>query len=424
MKPNEPLYKLGLFMMPNVWRNAKIDIGAASIVSLFNVVINQFYITFAIQQGATHLQVGLLSAAPAFGLLFSPLWAQWVEKARNPLPFVVVPNLIGRLLMLLPAFFPVAGVFLGTSFLYQLLMGINATAYAALVPRMYPADIRGRLLGYVRVAMGCLMIPLAYAVGSWADWSGPSGPLFAAVAAGVTSILLFTRLKLPAAANGESEAGAAIEASAGNGATSAKGAKRFSLRDQWQLVSGNRMLLVFLVATMFSGFGNMLASPLYQIVQVDVLELSNVQIGYARVGYFAGLLLTYFLGGRLIDRFDLKYILFGGIAAYAVVPFLYGAWGTYSAVIAGNAVQGIGEAIWDFGILSFLLRIVPGREATLFGLHLMMFGFRGTLGPLTSTLLTSQVSITSLLLISAAIAAAGSVLFWYGTRKRGALAGG
>ncbi|MBB3109742.1 MFS family permease [Paenibacillus phyllosphaerae] len=400
MKPKTQFVKFGMTMTPRVWLNARIDLGATCLFSLFNVVLNQFYVPFAIQQGASNLQVGLLSAAPAIGLIFSPLWANWIEKTNHPLPFVVIPNLIGRMLLFFPALFPSPEVYVMVALLFQLLMGIQAPAYASLVSRMYPGDIRGRLMGYVRVAMGILMIPLAYTVGHWADQSGPMGPLIAASIAGTSSILLFRGLKVQK-----------------QKPKPAGSVKRFSFQEQWQLVKGNRPLAVFLGATTLAGFGNMLANPLYQIIQVDVLDLSNVQIAFARIAYYCGLLTTFLIAGWMIDRFDIKYTLMFGIGAYAVVPALYGLWGSYAAVIVGNGIQGIGEAIWDIGILAFVFRLAPGREAAVFGIHLMLFGVRGTIGPILSSSLADSLSLSTLLVAASICGIIGTSLFIMGNKS-------
>ncbi|GLX65965.1 MFS transporter [Paenibacillus glycanilyticus] len=401
METKGSVYKLGIQMTPRVWFNARIDLSATLLFSIFNVVLNQFFMPFAIQEGANNLEVGLLSAAPAVGLLFSPFWAAWIEKTGNPKPFVIIPNVIGRLLIIFPALFAHPSVYVVTAMAFQILMGIQAPAYASLVARMYPSNVRGRLMGYVRVASGALMIPLAYIVGSWADSAGPSGPLITASIFGVASIFLFNSLRLP-------KQPVPLQS---------RNAAKFSLKDQWSLVSGNRKLAVFLAATTFAGFGNMLSNPLYQIIQVQVLELSNVQIGFARISYFAGLLLTYLIAGRLIDRIDIKHVLLCGISAYAIVPMLYGVWGTYAAVIVGNGIQGVGEAIWDIGILAFVSRLAPGREAAVFGVHLMLFGVRGTVGPLLGAGLSDSVSLTMLLVIASIFGWVGTALFLLGNRK-------
>ncbi|MGO4546970.1 MFS transporter [Paenibacillus sp. 2TAB23] len=407
-KASPRFMKFGMPMTENVWRNARIDLGASCLFSLFNVVMNQFYIAFAIQQGASRFEIGLLAAAPAIGLLFSPFWATLIERANNPKPFVMIPNAVGRMLLLLPAIFAYPSVYVVAALLFQLLMGIQSPAYAALISQMYPSDLRGRLMGYVRVAMGGIMIPLALLVGSWSDAFGPSGPLIAASVIGLLSIGLFNKIKLP------------IQEPKQTPIVLQK-TSRFPLKEQWKLVKENRTLGVFLAATTFAGFGNMLANPLYQIIQVKVLELSNIEIGFARVAYYTALLLTFLIAGWMIDRIHIKYTLLCGIAAYAIVPMLYGLWGTYAAVITGNAIQGIGEAIWDIGILAFVFRLAPGREAMVFGLHLMLFGVRGSIGPILSGTLSNSVSLTVLLVIASICGWIGTLLFVSGNWKRNPL---
>ncbi|MFC3345777.1 hypothetical protein ACFOHW_25755 [Paenibacillus abyssi] len=95
--------KLKLQLGEHAWHNFRYDVGASVIFSFFNVVFNQFYIPMAIQQGASHIQVGFLAAAPAIGLLFSPLWAAWIERT-SPKPFMIIPNLIARSLIILRLF--------------------------------------------------------------------------------------------------------------------------------------------------------------------------------------------------------------------------------------------------------------------------------------------------------------------------------
>lgn len=386
---------------PVAWHNFRCDLAASALFSLFNVVFNQFYIPMAIRQGATDLQVGILAAAPAIGLLFSPLWASWIQRTGSPKPFVIYPNLIGRALILLPALFGVPFVYMATALALHLLMGIQAPAYAALVSRMYPPQQRGRLLGNVRVAMGSLMIPLAYLVGYWTDVAGPGGPLALASLTGILSILLFARVR-------EAEPAAAPPAAA----------KRLSLRAQWELVRGNRALMIFYLATTFAGFGNLLANPLYQIIQVDRLALTDVQIGMARVVYYACLLTTYLAIGWAIDRFSAGRTIVYGVAAYAVVPILYAFVPGYPTVLIGSGVQGIGDAIWDIGILSFVNSIAPGREAVVFGLHLMLFGIRGTAAPLLGTSLSGSVPLMWLLIVASCCGWLGTLFLLAGSRGK------
>jgi len=373
---------------PEAWHNFHCDLAASLIYSLFNVVFNQFYIPMAIRQGATELQVGILAAAPAIGLLFSPLWASLIQRS-SPKLYVIIPNLLGRLLILLPAFFGAPIVFVVVTLVFHLLMSIQAPAYASLVTRIYPPPLRGRLMANVRVAMVLLMIPLAYLVGVWTDAVGPGRPLAAAAIPGAISILMFWRLR---------EKAPERPAPAG----------RLTFRGQWGLVRENRKLRIFFLATFVTGFGNMVAVPLYQIVQVDRLGLSDVQIGTARVVYFVFLLAAYFICGRMIDRYSADRTIVYGVGLCGFIPMLYAVAPGYATVLICSAMQGTVDAIWDIGILAFVNRVAPGREAVVFGLHMMLFGIRGTTGPLLSTALAGTVPLAWLLM--------GAAVFgWLGT---------
>ncbi|TBL77825.1 MFS transporter [Paenibacillus thalictri] len=374
----------GLRMSGPTWWNFRWDFLASCMYSFFNVMFNQFYMPLAIQYGAGKFQVGLLAAAPAIGLLLSPVWAGIIEKKNRPKPFVVWPNIVGRALIIVPAFYSVPWAFVSIAILFHMLMGIQAPAYASLVTRMYPPEQRGRLMGNVRVAMGLLMIPLAYVAGRWIDSSGATAPLTLGGVTGALAILAFARVR-------ESEP-----------VRQKPVKKTATFLEQLQLVKDNRALAVFLGATTLSGFGNMLASPLYSLIQVHDLALSNVQIGYIRMAYFTCLLISYMVMGWVIDRFSPKTAMCFGIAAYSTAPLLYGLIGNYPAAITAGGFQGIGDAIWDIGCMAYVFRVARGREAVVFGLHLMLFGFRGTIGPLLSTSL-SGIASYSLILLAASL---------------------
>ncbi|AEI42020.1 MFS transporter [Paenibacillus mucilaginosus] len=390
----------GLRMSRDTWHNFRWDVAAASVFSLFNVVFNQFYIPIALRHGASDFEVGLLAAAPAVGLLFSPAWAGLME-GRSPKPFFLLPNLIGRLLLIIPALYSTPVMFVLTAFLFHLLMGIQAPAYAALMTRLYPADQRGRLMGNVRVIMGLLMLPLAWVTGLWIDASGSSGPLLVAAVTGALSLIAFQQVReVPRFfAGGKGEA------------------LRLSLFGQLRLLRGNRPVLIFLAATSLAGFGNMLASPLYAIYQVNELGLSNAQIGYLRMAYFACMLLAYLIAGWAIDRFSPQAVMACGLTAMTTVPFLYGLVGTFPAVLAASGIQGISDAVWDIGCMAFVFHFARGREAVVFGLHLMLFGIRGTAGPLIGTSLNGAMPFGGMMLFVGALGLAGLLLF-LGSRIR------
>lgn len=411
-------------LSPAAWRNFQFDLAASAIYSLFNVVFNQFYIPMAIDAGASDFQVGILSAAPAIGLMLSPLWSGWIETG-SPKKFTIFPNMIGRALILVPALLVSPWAFVVTALAYQLLMGMQAPAYPALMARVYPAEYRGRLLGYVRVVMGILMIPLASLVGIWSDRHGSGGPLAFAAVAGVVSILIYfglKELKQGSGKQGAKEEEPSDTASAKDKQSaprsSGKAGGRMSLREQWQYARSNRPLVIFLVASTFSGFGNILSQPLYQIIQKDHLALSFSEIGTARTTYYTCLLIAYFVIGILIDKYNPAKVVLWGLGAFALVPLLYGMSESFPVVLIGSGIQGIGDAIWDIGIMAYVFRLAPGKEATVFGLHLLLFGIRGTIGPLLSTALSGTVPFPVMLFAASVCGWIGVGVFYFFTTSR------
>ncbi|GIQ61644.1 hypothetical protein PACILC2_02120 [Paenibacillus cisolokensis] len=93
------------------------------------------------------------------------------------------------------------------------------------------------------------------------------------------------------------------------------------------------------------------------------------------------------------------------------MPMLYGFSESYPVVLIGSGIQGIGDAIWDIGIMAYVFRLAPGREATVFGLHLLLFGIRGTIGPLLSTGLSETLPFSIMLFAASICGWVGVVIF-------------
>lgn len=402
MEAQASVLVFGMRMSRQARQNFRWDFVAAAIFSLFNVVFNQFYIPIAIRSGATDLQVGLLSAAPAIGLLFSPLWAGLAERGRAKY-YVGIPNMIGRLLVFIPALYASPWMFVGIALCYQMLQGIQAPAYATLMTQIYPADVRGRIMGYVRVAMGLMMIPLAFTVGIWIDRAGSFYPLLIGSLTGFFSIFLFMMVKEEQPV----QSGAGVK-------------KRATFSQQLQILRSNRPLVLFLTATTLSGFGNMLANPLYNIIQVQRLELSNMDIGLVRISYFAMLLLAYLFMGGIIDRYSPKLVMKVCITCHVMCPLLYGIFGTYPAVLTASGLQGVADASWDLGCMAYVFRLAPGKEGIVFGLHLMLFGIRGSIGPLLGTGLNGVIPMWVILISASCFCLCGLFTIIWGKDKSNA----
>lgn len=392
----ENIKKFGLWMNRTVWSNFRIDLTAAFFISFFNIMLYQFFIPLAIINGASNVQVGIISAAPAIGLLLTPLWAAIIEK-RHPMPYIFYPNLVAKILIVLPAFFPKGWIFVLTALLIFIIMNIQSPAYANLMTRTYPSELRGRLMSYARIAGSVMAVPLVFLIGHWIDQSGGRWPLVVAAITGVVNIFIFVRIKCTE-----------------HHTPNLEDKPHSTIRDQLQLVKQNRELAIFLAATMLIGFGNLLASPLYPIIQVEKLELTIAQIGYTRIISSCFMIVSYFTMGWVIDRLSPKTALLFGFAGTIIVPVLYALFGNYPVILVASGFQGFSDAVWDLGVLAYLLRLIPERAAVVFGLYLLLFGIRGTIAPLVSTSLIQSVSLEMMLTAAALISFIGVIIFAFG----------
>ncbi len=388
-------------MNDTVRRNFRWELSSAVLGCLFLVVYAQFYVPIAIQHGATNLQVGLMTAAGPIGLLLSPIWASMINN-RRPLPYVIYPNMLARLLILLPALHAAPWMFLLATFAMSVLIGVQAPAYASLMANVYPSELRGRLMGYVRVASGVLMLPAVYMVGRWMDRAGGSGPMLAAGVLGFLAFLMFFGMK---------------EAN-----TQLVSQSRITFREQLRILAGNRWLLLFFGTTTIVGFHHMLSLPLYPIIQVNVFQLTNVEIGYIRIAYYLMLMLGFLIIGSVVDKHSPITALLISFACHMMVPLLYAMPGNYPAAIIAGGAQGLGDACWEIGCMNTIFRYAPGKEAVFFGLHLLLHGIRGTIAPMLGTTLMDVLPLAYIFTYSVLWIAVGFVVLLFGSRllaKRG-----
>lgn len=390
--------RFGMDMKRVTWFNFRIDFSASILFALYNVVVNQFYTPMAIRHGISNVEVGLLTAAPAIGSLLSPLWAAMMGR-RSPMPFIFWPNLLARLSICVVGLWLSPLMFVAVALFVNFLGAIQAPAYPALMPRIYPGRLRGRLMGYVRVAQCLFLVPLALIVGAWLHVDGDMWPLICASALGVASLILFTAVRQ-------------VEPQPPHAAEDLHHTPGFAahIKGQWRLVKTTAGLGAFLVATSLTGFGNLVGAPLFQIYQIHVLNLNNFQIGETRMAYYALLLIAYFALGWVIDKVSPRHALLWGMAAYAMMPILYAAFGSFGAVLAASGFQGIGDAAWDIGLMAYVFQMAPGKEASVFGLHLLLFGVRGTIAPLLSTAAAAVVPLPVLLVGATLFCLAGLIV--------------
>ena len=154
--------RLGQYIPEAVWHNWKWDGIAAICAGIYQGCIWTFALQIARGElHATTKQMGWAVSAPAIGYLFAILWARQME-GRSKLPFITLTWLIARgAFMLTPLL--VRGTyaqqgFLALIILTPILFSVSNPAYTAVIKDIYPDELRGRLMSYVRVGMMAAML--------------------------------------------------------------------------------------------------------------------------------------------------------------------------------------------------------------------------------------------------------------------------
>lgn len=384
---------LGMVMDRRTRWNFFCEATNAALFGVFIGVVGPFALPLAIRMGADSLQVGLIASAPFIANLFSPVWAQ-LSRGGRQLPWVVIPHLIWRggygLLGLITQ--PVAFV--------ALVLGANLTvaagnpAYGALCQKCYPAPVRGRLMGYVRLLLAGVMLPTTLAAGMWIDRSSPALLFLVAGGFGLAAIAAYSFTREP------------MEAGSGPGPV-----HRPSIVAGFRIALADAAFRRFVLAALLFHGGVLMALPLYSVYQVKQMGLSNAQIGFLAIAWNLAFLAAFAVWGRLVDRKGAGYVVIGAALFYLGQPLAYALGGGVLAILMlGALCQGIADAGLDLGGWNVILSANPDRVGVYTSTHMTMIGIRGALAPLLGTWLFKALGFAPTFLISAALVAAGLML--------------
>ena len=365
-------HKLGTIMPENVWQNWRWDVVAAVCAGIYQGCIWTFALQIA--RGdlkATGFQMGLATAAPAFGYLFAILWARQME-GRSKLPFVTITWLISRGLFLFTPFVVRGSVsreaFITLLCVTPIIFSVSTPAYTAIMKDIYPDHLRGRLMSYVRVGAATSMLLTARVMGHWQEhydldfrWMFAIGGAF-----GVGTAFAFSRLKLPAVEN----------------AAPPPPVKEF-LGDTLRILTYNAGYRWFCVSVFLAGFGNLLQTPAQYTVQVDQFHITPTQI--ATMQNLAGItsLFSLFFWGSFMDRYGSLMTVLLAVSLNCVSPVVYAFAPSLTWLFLAAVATGVSQSGIDLGYLNTTLMFAePGRAAHYQAVHSTLFGLRGTIAPL------------------------------------------
>jgi MFS family permease len=257
---------------------------------------------------------------------------------------------------------------------------------------MYPARLRGRVVGIIGSGRAAAAASAALAGGLVADRLGGETAVALAGLVGLVCAVAYTGLRAPTAARPPT----------------------FSARDSIRAMRERPILSRIALAQGFYGGGLIAASPLYAIVNVDRLNLSLSDVGIIGI-LTAGTTTIFFLvWGAVSDRRGPLVAMrlgsalgLAALTAYALAPDVTVLW--VAAVAAGAAGASI-----DVGIASIVSdqTSLASRSAAMAGWNAIT-GARGIAAAFAMAVLLELgiVNVTTGLLLCAGISAIGAILF-------------
>jgi MFS family permease len=372
-----------------IGRNLALDLVASVGVGVTMALVNALLPTIARRGGLEPLGLSALAAAPFVANFLGAFAGRFGPRSTRELALIRGAGAASLVLLFVA---PVPAVMIVGAVLFWLSISFGGPFHLRLWGSLYPARVRGRVVGLIgmgRAAAGALA---AFAGGLVADRIGGPTAVAAAGVIGLACALAYTGLW----------------------ARSADRAPAFSARDSIRALRERPVLAKMALAQGFYGGGFIAAAPLSALVFVDRLDLTLGQVGVIGILASVSTTVAFLVWGAVSDRFGpLVAIRVGSaiglvsLVGYAFAPDVAVLW--FAALAAGIASASIDVSI--AAVVSDQTSLAS-RAAAMAGWNALT-GARGIAAAflMSGLLQAGLVEVTSGLLLCAASSAIGVVLF-------------
>jgi MFS family permease len=345
--------------------------------------------TIARRGGLEPIGLAALAAAPFVANLLGAFAGRFGPRSTRQLALL---RAAGASSLLVLFFLPTPAMMIAAGLVFWISLSFSSPFQLRLWGAMYPARLRGRVVGSLGMGRSAAMAMASLAGGVIADRIG--GPAVVALGGlvGAACAVAYLGLRAPAAA----------------------APPRFSARDSVLALRSSPVLSRVTLAQGFYGGGLVAAIPLYALVYVDRLDLSLGDVGVIGVLAAVATTVSFMVWGSVADRRGPMSALrlgsvfgFGSLVAYAFAPDVSVLW---VAAVAGGAA---GAAI-DVGWAAIISEhtSMSNRAAALAGMNALTGGRGIAAAFLMSVLLQAGiVDVTSGLLLCAVSTGIGVVLY-------------
>ena len=261
-----------------VGRNLALDMVAAVGIGVTAALVTTLLPTIARRGGLEPIGLAALAAAPFVANLLGAFAGRVGPGSTRQLALI---RAAGAASLLVLVVFSVPPVLIAVTFAFWLSLALSGPFYLRLWGSMYPARMRGRLVGLTGSVKAAAAALAALAGGVIADQFGGLTAVALAGVVGLACAAAYTGLRAP----------------------TSPPLTRFSARDSVRALRDRPVLSRIAVAQGFYGGGLIAAAPLYAIVNVDRLNLSLSDVGIIGIMTAGATTIFFLVFGAVADRF-------------------------------------------------------------------------------------------------------------------------
>ena len=345
--------------------------------------------TIARRGGLDPIGLAALAAAPFIANLLGAFAGRVGPRSARQMAAIRVVGAAS----LLPLFvLPTPPVMVAAGIVFWVSLSLSSPFQLRLWGAMYPARLRGRIVGSLGMGRSAAMAIASLAGGVIADRIGGPAVIALGGLVGAACAIAYTGLRAPAASE----------------------PPRFSARDSLRSIRGRPVLARITLAQGFYGGGLVAAIPLYALVYVDRLDLSLGDVGLIGVLAAVSTTVSFLLWGEVVDRAGSIVALrlgalfgFASLAIYAFAPNVAFLW---VAAIAGGAAGASIDVGWAAIVSEHTS--MASRSAAVAGMNAIT-GARGIVAAFTMSALLQVgiLDVTSGLVVCTVVTGIGVVLY-------------
>ncbi len=356
---------------------------AAMYYGIFGGLLIPFIPIIGRKIGASNIEMAFLMAAPYITSLMTFLLTEDIF-GKGRMCYVVWFNVIGRSFLLLMLFIYSPGYYTLIILLFFFLSAFAIPSYTFVMKSNYPDEQRGRLMGYVRIGMAVLWIIASWIGGyilnketGYYRYVFPAAALF-----GILSAWEFGKIRIRREVKAKTKA--------------------IPVLDIIKTPFSDRAFLRFIISYTVFEIGFLMAMPLYPIVMVDYLRITNLQTGALGSVFSFFWLIGFFFWGWYMDKYSIKRVMTLFYLIAAILPFLYLLSFSLPAIAIAFAVAGFAIAAIEMISVNLITHMTqPNLVSRYSAIHITLSGVRGGIFPFVGIGLINIVGIKMVFLISA-----------------------